>query len=169
MHPSDLAVAGLVTRKRVRSRIRVAGSTDRFAVVAAEDIRRGEVILRVVGDPVARPDRYSIQVGWDRHLTPPPDLKPRAAVARYGWRYLNHSCAPNAWLRGLELIASEDIPARAEITFDYNTTEWELAAPFACLCGARCCVGTVRGYRHVDEATRARLLPTLAEYLRSRT
>lgn len=168
MLPSDLAIEGLATPKRVRSRIRVAGSTDRLAVVAGEDIRQGEVILRIVGNVVERPDRYSIQVGWDRHLAPPADLKPRASVARYGWRYLNHSCAPDAWLRGLELIALEDIPARAEITFDYNTTEWELAAPFTCLCRAPCCVGTVRGYRYVDEATRARLLPMLAEHLRSR-
>ena len=167
MHPPDLAIEGLATPKRVRSRIRVAGDSDRLAVVAAHDIRRGEVILRVVGDPVERPSRHSIQVGRDTHLAAPADLRPRASVARYGWRYLNHSCAPNAYLRGLELIALDDIPARAEITFDYNSTEWELAAPFTCLCGAPCCVGTVRGYRHLDEAARTRLLPTLGEYLRS--
>jgi len=166
MHPTDLAVEGLAP-KRARSRIRVAGNADRLAVLAAHDIRRGEVILRIEGHPVERPSRHSIQVGRDAHLAAPADLRPRASVARYGWRYLNHSCAPNAFLRGLELIALEDIPARAEITFDYNTTEWELASPFTCLCGAPHCVGTVRGYRHLDEATRARLLPTLAEYLKT--
>jgi hypothetical protein len=168
MHPPDLAVAGPAP-KRVRNRIRVAGNADRLAVIAAHDIRRGEVILRVEGRPVERPCRYSIQIGRDAHLAPPPDLKPRASVARYGWRYLNHSCEPNAYLRGLELVALADIPARSEITFDYNTTEWELASPFTCLCGAPSCVGTVRGYRWLDEAARVRLLPTLSEHLKSRT
>lgn len=90
------------------------------------------------------------------------------AVAEYGWRFLNHSCEPNAFLRGLTLVALDDIPEGAEITFDYNTTEWDMAHPFACVCGTPACVGVVRGYRHLDDAARARLLPWVAEHLRVR-
>ncbi len=58
--------------------------------------------------------------------------------------------------------------ASLEITFDYNTTDWDMAHPFACACGTLACVGVVRGYRHLDDAARGRLLPFLAEHLRVR-
>lgn len=135
---------------------------------AGEPIARGQTILTLVGRRVRRPDRYSIQIGPRTHLTAPADLSPDIAVAEYGWRFLNHSCEPNAHVRGLELVALQDIAAGAEVTFDYHTTEWDMAVPFACLCGSPSCVRTVRGYRHLDEARRANLVPWLAEHLRVR-
>jgi hypothetical protein len=150
------------------ARIRVGRRAEHLCVEAGESIARGEVILSLVGRRVRRPDRYSIQIGPRTHLTPPSDLAPDLSVAEYGWRFLNHSCEPNAYIRGLELMALEDVPEGGEITFDYNTTEWDMAVPFACLCGTPSCVGAVRGYRHLDEARRAHLLPWLAEHLRVR-
>ena len=90
------------------------------------------------------------------------------AVSEYGWRFVNHSCAPNAYLAGLNLIALVDIDEGAEITFDYNATEWELVHPFECACGAASCVETVQGFRHLGEARRERLRPCLPDYLRAR-
>lgn len=149
-------------------RILIGGVDDRHAVLAAEPIAAGEVILAFIGTSARRPDRYSIQVGRRTHRVPPPDLHPHAQVAEYGWRFLNHSCAPNAWVRGFELVALADIPADAEITFDYDTTEWDMASPFPCGCGAAGCRGTVRGFRWLDAPARERLLPWLADHLRIR-
>ncbi|MDP2959157.1 MAG: SET domain-containing protein-lysine N-methyltransferase [Longimicrobiales bacterium] len=141
---------------------------EHLSVLATDPIGRGEAILEIVGHVVKHPTRHSVQAGRRAHISGPAELPPEVAVAEYGWRFLNHSCEPNAFLRGLTLMALEDIPAGAEITFDYNTTEWEMAHPFACLCGTPACVGVVRGYRHLDDAARGRLLPFLAEHLRVR-
>lgn len=150
-------------------RIRVEEDLGRFAVFAAEPIARAEVVLGVVGREVARPERHSIQTGWQTHLVGPDMLPPDMAVAEYGWRFLNHSCEPNAYLKGDTLVALRELPEGAEITFDYNTTEWDLANPFACACGSAVCVGTVRGFAHLDGAARQRLYPYLAEYLKGPT
>lgn len=162
----------LPQRRRVRApapcRIRIGTTDERHAVLAGEPIAAGEVILTFVGASARRPDRYSIQVGRRTHRVPPADLPPDTAVAEYGWRFLNHSCAPNAWVRGLELVALADIPAGGEITFDYDTTEWDMAAPFLCGCGTEGCRGVVRGFRHLDAEARERLLPRLADHLRIR-
>lgn len=72
--------------------------------------------------------------------------------------YTNHSCVPNCRLEAalvgdsqaeVSLITLEDVPAGTMVTFDYNTTEWDMAAPFECLCGEPCCVGSVKGFRHL--------------------
>lgn len=147
-------------------RIHVVPQADHRCVQAADAIAAGEVILTFGGRRVRRPDQYSVQIGPRTHIAAPEEIPWNERVAEYGWRYLNHSCEPNAFIRGVELVAREDIPAGVEITFDYNTTEWDMSHPFTCLCGSPSCVGTVRGYRHLDTAGRMRLLPYLAAHLR---
>lgn len=39
-----------------------------------------------------------------------------------------------------------------ELVFFYNSTEWELSAPFACRCNTSACCGTVRGAKHMTPA-----------------
>ncbi len=153
---------------QLRCRIRVAPRDEHHCVEAAEAIAAGEIILVVTGRRVRRPDVYSVQVGPRTHIAAPDGVSWDERVGEYGWRYLNHSCEPNAYLRGVELVARVDIAEGAEVTFDYNTTEWDMSHPFTCLCGAPSCVGTVRGYRHLDEAARARILPWVAPHLRLR-
>jgi hypothetical protein len=151
------------------SRIRVAPRGEHRCIEASERIAEGETVLVFTGRRVRHPDRYSVQVGPRTHIAAPDGIPWDMAVADYGWRHLNHSCEPNAYLRGVELAALADIPEGGEVTFDYNSTEWDMAHPFDCLCGTPSCVGVVRGYRHLDEAARARLVPFLARHLRLRT
>lgn len=121
-------------------------------LVALGSIAAGQAILRIDGTLSAQPSRHSVQVGVDLHVAPEGDPPEHGF-----WRYLNHSCDPNAWLRGRELIALRDIQAREGVSFDYNTTEWDMAEPFACHCGSAACLGTVRGYAHLSAAQRGRL------------
>lgn len=104
----------------------------------------GEIVLRLEGRIVARPTRHTIQLGPGEHLEP---SSPTACP----WVYLNHSCAPNVVVDVAHrvVIARHPIAAGDELRFDYDTTEWELAEPFVCRCGAPDCVGTVRGFRHL--------------------
>jgi len=61
------------------------------------------------------------------------------------WRPINHSCDPNSWLDGLDMVARKQIRAGEEITIDYGTFYNELMPEFACSCGARECRRTIRG------------------------
>lgn len=58
--------------------------------------------------------------------------------------YVNHSCNPNAGIRGqISLVAIRDIKMGEEITFDYGTVLFRIdGAPkyeLSCLCGAPNC------------------------------
>ncbi len=57
-------------------------------------------------------------------------------------KYLNHSCAPNAGIRGRRLLyAIKPIKKGEEICFDYSSTEVELrwVAPWTCHCKSKDC------------------------------
>lgn len=61
------------------------------------------------------------------------------------WKPINHSCDPNAWLEGLNLVARRDIKPGEEITIDYATFYNERMDDFFCHCGADSCRGIIRG------------------------
>lgn len=62
--------------------------------------------------------------------------------------YFNHSCDPNAGVKGqIVLIARRAIAAGEEICFDYETTEREgsVGMGFDCHCGTSACRGHIEG------------------------
>lgn len=144
--------------------VRVEQIDGDLRVVATRPFRAGEPILRLEGDLVDRPDRHSLQVEDDRHLVVPPATGVPWNPEHYPWRFLNHSCAPNAGIRGREVIALRDIQLLEQITFDYNTTEYDMAEPFVCRCGT-CGGRQVAGFRHLAHEEQARLRPYLAGHL----
>jgi len=83
------------------------------------------------------------------------------------YRCINHSCSPNAFLRGLnELVALRDIQKDEEIFYDYSTTMddnrekievnggelWDME----CKCGSKNCRGIIDQFRTLP--------PELQEY-----
>ena len=46
-----------------------------------------------------------------------------------------------------------------EVSFHYAATEYEMAEPFTCHCGASTCVGTLQGYRYLSKLQRQRIAP----------
>jgi hypothetical protein len=146
-------------------RVGIALTDGTHRVIATESIDVGEVILEIHGIFVDRPSMYSVQVEENLHvelpgvegLTHEPDSHP--------WRYLNHSCKPNAALQGLKLVALEPILQWEEVTFDYNTTEFEMSTPFTCHCG-HCGATTIRGFKYLRTDEQLRLYPRLAGHLR---
>jgi D-alanine-D-alanine ligase len=66
------------------------------------------------------------------------------------WRPMNHSCDPNSWLEGLDLVARRPISAGEEIRVDYATYGNNILAPFDCNCGAPECRGTIRDDDHLQ-------------------
>ncbi|MEX0746406.1 MAG: SET domain-containing protein-lysine N-methyltransferase [Rhodothermales bacterium] len=129
-------------------------------VYAAKAFKKGERIFPVEGPIQDFPSRYSIQIGRNRHVEAGPDNPP--------WKYLNHSCDPNTALdvEGRAFYALREIKAGEEIRFNYLTTEWEMATPFECHCGAPECARHIAGFKHLDGELQLRLLNEVADHIR---
>ena len=89
---------------------------------------KGEIILLLKGNYFNKPTRTSIQIGRDKH------------VENYEGGLINHHCNPSANIIVIPdvepaiVVANTTIFKGEEITFDYETTESEMAEPFKCAC-----------------------------------
>jgi hypothetical protein len=137
-----------------------------FGVVARRRVAPGEPLLTVEGELRDSPSKYSVQIGAGRHIEPGRNGGPEEVAERKLWPYLNHSCSPNAYLRGVEIVALREIAPGEQVTFNYNTTEYDMSSPFQCHCGAAGCQGSIAGFSRLDESAREGLRPLLSEYLR---
>jgi hypothetical protein len=141
-------------------------SSDGRHLVAIRPVAANTRLFTLTGRETATPTRYSVQVGAALHLDQDCARDEADVVRRYFWRYMDHDCEPTTMIREREVIALRDIAAGDGVTFDYNTTEYDMAEPFDCHCGSDRCVGLVRGARHLTSAQRARLSHSLAAHLR---
>jgi len=118
--------------------------------VALRDINKGEVVFREGGEILSKASMHSIQVGIDRHVTIAGET-----------RFLSHSMNPNCKVvvydessHPIDIVAIQDIPKGMDLTFDYNTSEWELGAPFEdCESGQYC-----SGFKHLSPEERRKRL-----------
>jgi|TARA_B100000959_G_C14813039_1_gene554639 hypothetical protein len=124
-------------------------------VFAEESFGVGKLVLKLKGDWISEPTKHSIQIG-ERHLD--------SAMGGYLNHHCNPNTRVVLQVESLNkevhyvplftriqgsltsvtianphpvLIATRTIGAGEEITFDYETTETELAAPFKCACHGR--------------------------------
>ena len=105
---------------------------------------KGEVICEIPTDKILKkPNRFTVQIDHDKHT----EVGKLAA--------LNHSCDPNVILdtANLTVYASKDIEKGDELSFFYPATEWEMEAPFICLCGSSSCIHVVAGARFLPLST----------------
>jgi SAM-dependent methyltransferase len=133
-------------------------------LVTTRAVAVGEVLIVVEGTRVRVPDRMTLQVGGKQHLSTP----------EAPWTFINHACEPTARLdpgthtEFPRFLACKALEPGQEITFNYLTSEWELAAPFHCGCGAPTCAGWVRGARYLTAAQRDRWGQELLPHIRER-
>jgi hypothetical protein len=107
-------------------------------LVTKQAYKKGEVICAMPSENVVdKPTRFTVQITKDRHT----HVGKLAA--------LNHSCDPNVILdtEHMLMIARRDIEKGEELFFFYPSTEWEMQAPFICLCGSANCIHVVAGAR----------------------
>jgi hypothetical protein len=143
--------------------VAVVARRGQLAVIAQRDFAAGDILVHITGEVVRAPTRYTLQVGDGVHIEALPAKE--AAHGFPSWRFINHSCAPNVRLRGHEMVAKDAIQQGDEVTFDYDTTEWDMSSPFACECGTARCRKAVRGYRHLAPERRADLAGDLAAHM----
>ena len=133
-------------------------------VYAKLAIKQDSVIFNLRGTISTRPSKYTIQLGSNQHLNFPAIRRPNDDLD-YCWQYLNHCCEPNGYMNTTERTfrALRDIAPGKEISFNYLTTESEMAEPFNCLCGSANCFGFIQGRNFLTTAQADRLALALGE------
>ncbi len=138
-----------------------------YRLIASSWIKAGTHLFYLAGEVTSTATRYSVQIGQDAHI----DLKEghdlQEILDYYSWRFMNHHCEPNSFIRERNVFALRNIEPWEEITFNYNTTEYEIAEPFSCRCGSESCQGMISGFRNLSHEKQLRLRPWLAAYLQN--
>ncbi len=161
---SALAIAEVEEWSQTSPQIEIRDNEGFKGVFARDHIAQDSVIFYLKGTVSSEPTKYTIQLGPTQHLTFP-------AVRRadddldYCWQYLNHSCAPNGYMNTSERTfrAWRNIELGEEITFNYLTTESEMAVPFPCICDSENCFGFIAGRRFLTRTQARRLAREVGE------
>ena len=150
-------------RSRALRAVKAIARNGQTALVARRPVAAGETVLRLAGNIVAAPTRYTLQLGEDQHIEPPlvSETPLPSETEDSLWRFTNHSCGANTYVKGRAFVAREAIAEGDEVTFDYNTTEYDMAAPFDCWETG----SMVRGYAHLSDAERAAIAKYAAPHV----
>ena len=114
------------------------------SLITKQAYTKGQIICDIPSENVMNgPNRFTVQIGRERHT----HVGKLAA--------LNHSCDPNVILdtTNMRMVARRDIAKGEELSFFYPSTEWEMDAPFICLCGSSNCIHVVAGARFLSLST----------------
>lgn len=137
-----------------------------YGVFATEDIPCNKYLLPFTGREV------------DLVIAPPVALQVSSTTAilpdmQNFLRFLNHSCEPNCsivpYKHKFFLFSLRYIAYGTELTFNYNTTEWDLIqghCDFECHCGENNCLQRIRGFRYLTDEQKDSILPICLEYLK---
>jgi D-alanine-D-alanine ligase-like ATP-grasp enzyme len=151
----DAILADAVARRRANRRryvVEFSSQQAGYGMYAATSIAPGERISRGEEQPHTLVTRGHAMANWP--------ARERRWLEQYGyplndevlvtwssdpeqWSPINHSCNPNAWIEGLDLVARRTIAAGDEITVEYATFVAGTGESFDCRCGAEECRGRV--------------------------
>jgi hypothetical protein len=89
-----------------------------------------------------------------------------------GPEFTAHSCDPNAYFMfvgdAVTLVSIKDIGAGELISFNYCTTEWDMAEKFPCACKSPQCFGWIKGFAHCTPAQRDIIAPHLSPFIKGK-
>ncbi|KAK8075431.1 hypothetical protein PG997_010094 [Apiospora hydei] len=126
--------------------VRTAGGTFRSWAESLVDLPAGALFARITGvTSVSTPSYSTTQAGRNLHLELNSNI-----------HFVNHSCAPTLeWdMEHVEMRVNRqrDLKKGDMLSFFYPSTEWILAQPFDCWCGAGegKCFGRVEGAGRMD-------------------
>jgi len=122
------------------------------------DVQKNEVLITYDGPIIDHATRYSIQIDDNKHIEGTEESN----------AFLNHSCAPNAYVdwNGVSLRALRDLKAGEEITCNYLTTDYDLHNKFVCACGSASCYGEIKGFKYLTPQQQLKLEPFLPPFMK---
>ena len=136
-----------------------------LACFASSGIRAGDrVFADVTGLALPFPTLYTICTAPGKHV-----------LFVGGSQCMAHACMPNGRIvihedtNGFDVVATRDIGVDELISFNYLSTEYDMSAPFTCLCGDARCFGEIRGYKHVPVSRRTDIAATSSLLLINRS
>lgn len=107
------------------------------------DAQAGSLFAPITGATLATKAYSTVQIGPTEHIELNSNLV-----------YCNHSCAPTMEFDAAKLevrvIKDRDLKVGDPLTYFYPSTEWDMAQPFKCNCGAKECLGWISGAKDVD-------------------
>ena len=142
-------------------------------VFASRDFKKGELILRIEGK-IAETENNPNLTGFSKeiqdHCFPfeKREKKRKYVLPKAPWKYLNHSCDPNAGIKNnVEIVAMKQINKGEEITFDYamnNIDNWKTK----CSCGSKNCRKIISTFDALDTKTKKKYLPYVIDSIKKK-
>lgn len=136
-----------------------------MGVFAGENIAKGETIQHIKGESKtlvinSKEDSLSfpnwIGIGRNKWIDP-----------NHPNQYLNHSCSPNAGIKGtVTMVALRNIKEGEEIAVDYSIIEGDDLWEMECSCGSKNCRKTIRSVKSIPLKQFKSYLPYVPTYFR---
>ena len=134
-----------------------------YGIYASRDIKEGEIIFKGEGRAQRIITKRFVEKNWNedekmhfrRYAYPVSDeLFILWDDDPSEWAPQNHSCQPNTFFDGLNVLALLPVKENEELTLDYTQFLDENMEPFQCRCGAANCRGLITGITNNSVARR---------------
>lgn len=128
-------------------------------IYATAPFKKGEVICQMKGEYLTISElKRRYRFGKERVCDPLQISERQYIDLRKPYVFFNHSCVPNAGIRGKSLlVAIKNIKQGEEITYDYSTTEWTYDKfgrykgwAMECNCRSRSCRGVIEQFPNLS-------------------
>lgn len=126
-------------------------------VFALKNFKKDEIIFHIDGEVVETDNPSSLPKKIQDHCFPfdKRDNKGyKYVLPKSPWKYLNHSCNPNAGIKNnRDIVAMRPIKKGEEIVFDYamnNIDTWKMK----CSCGSKNCRKIISTFDVLDDETK---------------
>lgn len=131
-----------------------------------EDVKKGETIASIKGRMMFKVNKTE-QDALDN-----PDW---VGIAKNQWidpekpyKFLNHSCAPSAGIKGrTTLVALRDMKEGEEVTIDYSIIEGDPRWRMRCACGESGCRRTIKSIQFMPKDQFEKYLPHVPTYFKN--
>ena len=128
------------------------------SLFAREDAEKDKILIKFEGQVLHYPKKSTLQIDENKHLEREGTID----------NYLNHSCKPNGYVNfdDLTFRTLRKIKKGEEVTFNYLTTEWDMAYKFQCQCNSENCLKHIKGFKYLTPKQKKKLEPLLSPFLK---
>lgn len=118
--------------------------TGQHSTFSRVNLSAGDIVFDFGASAIVQTPSYlTVQLNTTEHIYLQPSFL----------QYINHGCAPNVFFdtTSFKVVALLDIKQGDELCYFYPSTEWKMAQPFQCVCGADNCLGYIGGASYLSK------------------